>query len=203
MINDAVMQPERPVLPEFDALRHDAKARPMRRPRHRRRRRTAARPRRPALRARRGSPSGRDWSEAQAPIWLSRGRRREIGVGLGGGRPSRPCPRCGPGGSATSSGSTARRAGWRQLARPCGSRDWCRRRSRAHRRPSTASARADGTPSGVAVATVMALASRGSLAWASANQRANSSNGSAMEIVATPPSPPYFCRRDRLEIGQP
>src|SRR4029079_12757063 len=32
---DAVVQPERPLLPELDLLRDDAEARPVRRPRHR------------------------------------------------------------------------------------------------------------------------------------------------------------------------
>ena len=45
--------------------------------------------------------------------------------------------------------------------------------------------RAAGAPSGVTVATVMALASRGSLAWASANQRENSSKGSLFLLDVT------------------
>ena len=47
-------------------------------------------------------------------------------------RPRPPRARCG---AATSSGSRARRGGWRAAPRPCGFRGWCRRRSRRRRLP--------------------------------------------------------------------
>ena len=78
--------------------------------------------------------SGRDWSEAQAPIWLSRAGSRNRHRPRPR-RPARPCPRCGPAGPATSSESRAPRAGWRTARRPCGFRGWCRTQSRARPRP--------------------------------------------------------------------
>ena len=62
----------------------------------------------------------------------------EIGVGLGGVGRLDPAFDADLAAQATSSGRARRRADWRRAPRPCGSRCWCRRRSRARHGPSRA-----------------------------------------------------------------
>ena len=133
------MQPERPFLPEFDMFRAHAKAGPVR---------PAAAPR-PAPAYCRANSAKRCFELGAAgerprlvggpgaDLAVAR-PAGEIGVGLGGGDRLDLRPRRAPAGPATSSESTAPRAGWRRAPRPCGSRGWYRRRSRARRRPSAA-----------------------------------------------------------------
>ena len=96
-----IMQPKRPLLPELDALRHDPKAGPVRRPRHLALGKPARKFARPAVRARRGwraAATGRRprrRSGCRAAGWRNRRRPPRL-------RPARRRPRSGPAGSATS-----------------------------------------------------------------------------------------------------
>ena len=71
MIDQPVMQAERPILPELDAPRQQPEARPVGRPRHRADAELGGIAGDPLLQL---EASGRDWLDAQAPIWLLRAR---------------------------------------------------------------------------------------------------------------------------------
>ena len=131
---DAVVQAERPVVPELDRDRHDAVAGPVRRARHgaervfRRVERDRLLEGEPAFqRARLLARPGADLRALRAG--------REIGVGLLRRHAlDRPAHAHLPV-RAISSRTAARPSDWRQARGPCCSRCWCRTRSRARRRP--------------------------------------------------------------------
>ena len=114
---DAVVQPERPVLPELDAHWNDSKTRPVRRPRHACRSRTWRCRARSPSRRRAGFPAAtiacwpRRRSATGASGWRNRRRPRHP-------RPARPGRAGAPGGSWTSSGTAARPWGCASNSRP-------------------------------------------------------------------------------------
>ena len=73
--------------------------------------------------------------DAQAPIWLPRGRLAEVGVRLVFVEPLDGTARCGPGGRVAPNTARPRPVGSPRAPPPCGWSDSCRTRSRARHGP--------------------------------------------------------------------
>ena len=145
-VDQPVVHPARPALPELHRLRVHEVAAPLRRASARRHRRSAA----PRRRTPRAAPRGR------RRRWTGARPRRRAGSRAGGPRSRRRprpagagwrCRRRGPGARAGATGRAARSAGCRPARCPCGSRCWCRRRSPSSETPLSSTSRAAGAKS--------------------------------------------------------
>ena len=131
-------------------------------------------------------------------------RRRRCGCRKAGSRNtprtpapmfSRRCPRCELRARARSSTRAAQRADFRRARRPCGFRNACRRRSRCASNAFNRTMRAEGRPSAVAVASVIALNIGNCACTASSNQARNCAIGSAATSPSSRRSRMYSCLR--------